>query len=806
MPDDIDAKMASKQTYFQALWLNDIRFKSWLAEDPHDKKVARRTLCKKNINLLNMGISRLQLHMKEGTKHDNLAKEKIQQMQGASTPITAFFKKGSTATSTQSSLASTDVQPVSETDALSSESAAITPQQSSGSLSKYVTREEVTKAEILWAMKKVDANFSFNSCDGLGTLLAKMFPDSSIAQKFSMQRTKCSYLICHGLAPYFKDILLKKVMESPSFVVLYDETLNRVTKDEQMDLMIRFWVGSLVQTRYWESQFLGHATAKDLLEKFNEGTENLPYGKMSQVGMDGPNVTKKMYKDLVAERKGDADRPDLLDLGTCGLHTVHNALQCGEKATDWNLDKTLKAFWRLFHETPARRADFVALTGCTEFPPEWCAHRWVDNVRVIEKNLKLLSHVEVFVSSFAEKKAPNTVSFATVKAACKDPLYEEKLKFFLSVANQLKPFLTRFQTDAPMIPFLAVELEKVLRSLCQRFMKGNVLREAGVLRKLLKLDFSKKENLLSHRDVDVGFGAKASLRKVKVSELQTLDFQKKCIAFLAGTAAKIVEKSPVQHHLVRQLASLDPNIMAEEGEAASKMFGNVLSALQEAKWFDDVSCDTAKQQFGALCTSEHKTLDKFDWENDRLDSFFYELLHGRDCYSKLWRVVQLCLVFSHGQAGIERGFNQNKEMLETNMGKDTLIALRLVQESVREEGGPVGVNVTPGMLVSCRAARLRYDHYLQSNKEKAESEEKRKRKADFDSEIETLQQKKKRLETDVKGFEAEALKLSLKAENTGNLHFLSKSNALRQSAQEKKKKILEFEQGIKDVRDRSFLQ
>lgn len=28
-------------------------------------------------------------------------------------------------------------------------------------------------------------------------------------------------------------------------------------------------------------------------------------------------------------------------------------------ATDWNLGKTLKAFWRLIHETPARRADFV---------------------------------------------------------------------------------------------------------------------------------------------------------------------------------------------------------------------------------------------------------------------------------------------------------------------------------------------------------------------------------------------------------------------------------------------------------------
>ena len=55
-----------------------------------------------------------------------------------------------------------------------------------------------------------------------------------------MQRTKCSYLVSYGLVLYSKDILRRKVVASPSFAVLYDESFNRVTKDVQVDLMVKF--------------------------------------------------------------------------------------------------------------------------------------------------------------------------------------------------------------------------------------------------------------------------------------------------------------------------------------------------------------------------------------------------------------------------------------------------------------------------------------------------------------------------------------------------------------------------------------
>ena len=51
-----------------------------------------------------------------------------------------------------------------------------------------------------------------------------------------------------------------------------------------------------VQTRYLTSVMMGHATAQDLLDEVLK--QELPLYKVVQLGMDGPNVNKKLYRLL----------------------------------------------------------------------------------------------------------------------------------------------------------------------------------------------------------------------------------------------------------------------------------------------------------------------------------------------------------------------------------------------------------------------------------------------------------------------------------------------------------------------------
>ena len=68
-----------------------------------------------------------------------------------------------------------------------------------------------------------------------------MFPDSSIAQKFTFGKTKAGHNITHGLAPYFHDLVDNSVLQSDHIVACLDESLNEVVQKCQMDLCIGYW-------------------------------------------------------------------------------------------------------------------------------------------------------------------------------------------------------------------------------------------------------------------------------------------------------------------------------------------------------------------------------------------------------------------------------------------------------------------------------------------------------------------------------------------------------------------------------------
>lgn len=103
-----------------------------------------------------------------------------------------------------------------------------------------------------------------------------MFPDSAIASQFTFGESKCSYVINHGIAPHFSELLTNNLKTCEDYVVSFDESLNKVTQQGQMDLVTFFDVNThKVVCRYWNSVFLGRATAQDLLQKFNHGLQPL---------------------------------------------------------------------------------------------------------------------------------------------------------------------------------------------------------------------------------------------------------------------------------------------------------------------------------------------------------------------------------------------------------------------------------------------------------------------------------------------------------------------------------------------------
>ena len=195
---------------FQDAWLKATNYKSWLVKDSNTTR-AKCGLCDRAFDISNMGEAALKSHMK-GAKHMSKITGKQQ-----GTSIEGFLKSSSGATA---SAYKSNVETGSDHDKR--------PEKSDNTaMEEFVTREEVLKSEIVWLLHSVEKHQSYKSNIGIEKVFQKMFPDSYIAKDFQCGENKSAYTCCFEMAPYFSDLLRKRVGDN-KYVLLFDASLNKV--------------------------------------------------------------------------------------------------------------------------------------------------------------------------------------------------------------------------------------------------------------------------------------------------------------------------------------------------------------------------------------------------------------------------------------------------------------------------------------------------------------------------------------------------------------------------------------------------
>ena len=127
---------------------------------------------------------------------------------------------------------------------------------------------------------------------------------------------------------------------------------------------------------------------------------------------------------------------------------------------------------------------------------------------------------------------PKTQSYDTVQQMLQDHLLEVKISI-ISIAKEVVLFLTLYQTDRIMIPFLGDDSHRMLKSLMSRVIPNSVLKEQAIAPYgLMKIDVCNAENQRAAHKVDVGFVASGQLKKLsaskKVSSRQVLAMKTEC--------------------------------------------------------------------------------------------------------------------------------------------------------------------------------------------------------------------------------------------------------------------------------------
>jgi hypothetical protein len=151
----------------------------------------------------------------------------------------------------------TSTYPLSQPATLSQPSTPACPTSQAVTISNLAISRQTSEAEIIWILKMVMSNMSFRSCDNFIQVLQRMLPGTQTLQQMSLGRDKASYSVQFGLAPYFHDRLMDCVNKAPVYVVCFDESLNKVTQEKQMDCHVRYYDCATYQvtTRFITSFF-----------------------------------------------------------------------------------------------------------------------------------------------------------------------------------------------------------------------------------------------------------------------------------------------------------------------------------------------------------------------------------------------------------------------------------------------------------------------------------------------------------------------------------------------------------------------
>jgi len=120
----------------------------------------------------------------------------------------------------------------------------------------------------------------------------------------------------------------------------------------------------------------------------------------------------------------------------------------------------------------------------------------------------------------------------------------------VSISQELQSFLTIFQSDDPLFPFLHSELLKLIQNIGKRFSKEIV-------------HTSKLEGYIKDiSDINIGYGAAQAIRKLKVVDIY--QFKKECLTFLKELYLKLIQKFPYNNPVVQGSSCITPKIMLNQ--------------------------------------------------------------------------------------------------------------------------------------------------------------------------------------------------------------------------------------------------
>jgi hypothetical protein len=163
-------------------------------------------------------------------------------------------------------------------------------------------------------------------------------------------------------------------------------------------------------------------------------------------------------------------------------------------------------------------------------------------------------------------------------------------------------------------------------------------------------------------DIDIGFGAKDAIKKMKIVDI--LQFKEECRSYLQAVYCKLVQKLSLDNKTVEGASCIISEIMLSEKLRVNQI-ELILQSFIDANMLKPQISDQIKNDYLNMCDDNKNVADHLKTFKDIFSQHDF-LLRIKDiypCSNDLIEFMKIIFILFHGQAPVRRLFSVNEECL-----------------------------------------------------------------------------------------------------------------------------------------------
>ena len=157
----------------------------------------------------------------------------------------------------------------------------------------------------------------------------------------------------------------------------------------------------------------------------------------------------------------------------------------------------------------------------------------------------------------------------------------------------------------------------------------------------MNIDIYDTNNHVTNKKIEIGFAAKTCLIKEDLGIAIEAEFKHQCLLCYQSICFKLKDRSPLKYEFVLALRSLSPQYINHHPNQTIIQFEKLLTHLITCKLCNPSECDVLMKEYKCmvnLIRLNHK--EKFaefnlKSENDRLDTFYYDIIGEKAEFNEL---------------------------------------------------------------------------------------------------------------------------------------------------------------------------